>query len=286
MAGLDEIYGGILKPGPQGGIYEPGPEVQFPANSGAPKVVRVTPEGLNVYQRQVVAIDSAGNPILSSQQPVMRAAQQSGAQRTTGGMAGTVQLPAGVRPTAVDEAFAEIERQRAASRTSSQQPSVNDLGFYPAQPQPVPKIVAGTPRIPAGTGLAFNGGDIANPAVAAIDAAAPSAMYGGRFPMSRPLAIMRSPQLVPTGGSYSGGGQAIMRAANPSSSGIAPVMVAAPGFSFGGHDTSSPAAFAADVTRPSNMPGVETFTGTVQQGQGGQNRYGSTAHNELLRLFT
>lgn len=54
----------------------------------------------------------------------------------------------------------------------------------------------------------------------------------------------------------------------------------------GGHNTSSPAAFAADVTRPSNMPGVEQFTGTVQQGQGGQNRYGSTARNELLALYT
>lgn len=54
----------------------------------------------------------------------------------------------------------------------------------------------------------------------------------------------------------------------------------------GGHDTSSPEAFAASVTRPSNMPGVPQFTGTVQQGQAGQNRFGSTARNELLALYT
>jgi len=54
----------------------------------------------------------------------------------------------------------------------------------------------------------------------------------------------------------------------------------------GGHDTSSPEAFAASVTRPSNIPGVQQFTGTVQQGQAGQNRFGSTARNELLALYT
>jgi len=57
------------------------------------------------------------------------------------------------------------------------------------------------------------------------------------------------------------------------------------GSGFGGHDTSSPEAFAASVTRPSTVPGVSAFTGTVQQGQGGQNRFGSTARNELLALY-
>ena len=58
-----------------------------------------------------------------------------------------------------------------------------------------------------------------------------------------------------------------------------------PGLSLGGHDTSSPEAFAADVRRPTNVPGAKQFTGKVEQGSAGQNRYGSTAHNELLALF-
>lgn len=43
--------------------------------------------------------------------------------------------------------------------------------------------------------------------------------------------------------------------------------------------------FVDSVTRASNMPGVNAFTGTVQEGSGGQNRYGSTAHNELMAQF-
>lgn len=213
MPTLDDIYGGILKPGPQGGIYEPGPEVVFPTQ-GNGSVVRVTPEGLNVYQRQVVAIDKQGNPIIATVPtgPVMRSANNSGAQKTTGGMAGTVALPPDVRPEAVDLAFAEIDRQKAAQAP----PKANDLGYYPAQPLPVPP--SNDPRLPKGDPNWYSpeavqrGLDIAsalyprpaiNPAIDAIDAAT--------LPRVRPLPPARIP---------------LTAAAAPKAS--APVMRAAP----------------------------------------------------------
>lgn len=229
MPTLDDIYGGILKPGPQGGIYEPGPEVVFPTqNTGT--IARVTPEGLNVYQRPVVAIDSAGNPILAQPAPIMRAAQ-SGAQKTTGGMAGTVQLPAGTRPSAVDQAFAEIERQKAAEA----QPTVADsMGRYNPS-VPTYNSTARSERPPIDrTESAFLDAfypDRTNLAVAAIENAAPT--HTVRMPLMRPLALMRSAMpLVPADGMDAPPvpRAPVMRAAAPVRAAPAPVMRPAIGY--------------------------------------------------------
>ena len=106
---------------------------------------------------------------------------------------------------------------------------------------------------------------------AALDAPPPPGSPGAA-PVNRSGGLLS----LLLGGMSGGGGPA----SGASSGGLSALL------SGDGHPMTSPEAFAADVTRPSNIPGVEQFNGRVEMGQAGQNRYGSTARNELLALYT
>jgi hypothetical protein len=173
MPTLDDIYGGILKPGPEGGLYQPGPEVQFPKPATT----------LNKRVVQTVAVDPfTGNPITSG--GAVRSAVTQGTQP-----AGTVQMPPGARPAAVDRAFAQMPVQPPpAPLPPAPAPVRTAGGIYNAKPPPAPPVLPSDPRLPKGTALAFDpGGAPSNPAVSAISAATSPAP---RLPMSLTAQMM------------------------------------------------------------------------------------------------
>lgn len=162
------------------------------------------PSPLATRRVETVPVDAVGNPIIEQRGEQRRPQMiNSGAIRTAPGSqsAGQTQLPPGVRPSAVDEAFALLT-QGQPQRMPMQRPffpsQVDSMGRFNPAPGPI-DLLAKTDqsRLPVGQPglvdpLSAFGPQAENQALAAIAANA-----GPRLPMAMPasIAAQRQPQV-------------------------------------------------------------------------------------------